>query len=91
MQVGVGDHIDVNARGEHLGAEIQAGVDDHAEVVRPSSASSTIAAVGAAVLRIGRIAVAPVAGDTRDTGRQAAAEHREPQRVRGSGVPAGDA
>ena len=71
-----------DAGGQHLRAKIRPGVDDdarHAAVFgdpldhRRSSR--------AAVFRIGRIAIAPIAGDARRAGRRAAAQNREAQPV----------
>lgn len=83
MRMRVDHGVDVaDAGGQHLGAEIRSGIDDHACGAGSRNALDHRGRACAPILRIGGIAGAPVAGDARRAWRRAAAQNGEAQRIR---------
>ena len=73
--VGEGDAVEeAGAGGEELRAQVGGGVDQRAGGARGGGALEEEGAAAAAVLRVFRVAVAPVAADAGDAGGGAAAE-----------------
>ena len=75
VRVGEGDAVEeAGVGGEELGAQVGGGVDEGAGGARRGGALEEEGAAAAAVLRVRRVAVAPVAADAGDAGGGAAAE-----------------
>ncbi len=79
--VGVEHAVDpIDAGAQNLLAQIGAGIDQHRRALAAVEALHHHRAAAAAVLRVGRIAVAPEAADARHPARRTAAEDGEAHR-----------